>query len=66
MQSGADYHLFFNCDELRTRGPALPPRMHEARGLRFLAPIDTDAGGSWLGVNELGLSIGLVNYYPIG
>ncbi len=32
-------------------------------GARYLAPIDADAGGTWLGVNAFGISIGLLNRY---
>ena len=60
------YELFFNRDELKTRRPALPPEEHESAGddgrpVRFLAAIDADAGGTWLGVNEHGLAVGLLN-----
>jgi uncharacterized protein with NRDE domain len=55
------YELFFNRDELRTRKPALAPRLRELGGARFLAPTDGDAGGTWLGVNEHGVTIGLAN-----
>jgi len=55
------YELFFNRDELKTRRPALPPCERETGGVRWLAAIDADAGGTWLGVNQYGLSIGLLN-----
>ena len=60
----AGYLLFFNRDERRERAAALPPR-HErgADGTRFLAPVDAEAGGTWLGVNEHGLTLGLLNHY---
>lgn len=57
------YTLFFNRDELRTRKIARPPEVRSIRGVRFIAPIDTDAHGSWIGVNEFGISICLLNYY---
>lgn len=55
------YEVFFNRDELRTRRPALPPRANERAGVAFLAPVDGDAGGTWLGVNELGVTVGIAN-----
>ncbi len=58
------YVLFFNRDELKTRMPASGPVKGERSGVRFLAPIDGDQGGSWLLVNELGLTLGLLNHYP--
>lgn len=58
------YELFFNRDERRTRLPATPPTRQQRDGVTFLAPRDGDAGGTWLAVNEFGLSIALLNYYP--
>jgi hypothetical protein len=55
------YEVFFNRDELATRKPALPPAVHEREGVRFLAPVDGDAGGTWIGVNERGITVGLAN-----
>ena len=60
---GDSYSLYFNRDELRTRQPALPPQRHQERGVRFLSPTDGDAGGTWIAVNEYGLSLGLLNDY---
>ncbi|MCB0215493.1 MAG: NRDE family protein [Chloroflexi bacterium] len=58
------YLLYFNRDERRERAAALPPRQERgANGRRFLAPLDLEAGGTWLGVNELGLTLGLLNHY---
>src|SRR5882724_8716006 len=60
------YDLLCNRDELHTRKPALPPRVHERSDVRFIAPIDGDLGGSWIGVNEFGLSLCLLNRYQDG
>lgn len=57
------YELFFNRDESRTRQIALPPTIHQAEGTHFIAPIDKDAGGTWIGVNQYGMSLCLLNYY---
>ncbi len=56
------YVLFFNRDEQRSRPVALPPRAFEANGVRYLAPTDTARGGTWLLVNEHGLSLALLNH----
>jgi hypothetical protein len=53
--------FFFNRDELLTREPALPPREGSSRGVRFLAPVDGRAGGTWLLVTERGLILALLN-----
>jgi hypothetical protein len=58
----ADGHeLFFNRDELRSRGPALPPARQRREGVDFLAPLDADHGGTWIATNEFGLSLCLLN-----
>ena len=64
LRSDAGYELFFNRDERRTRARGLPPRPARLRGVRFLAPIDLACGGSWLAVNELGVTLCLLNRYP--
>jgi len=65
LMSDQGYELFFNRDERRTRKPALPPTLRELDGVKFLAPTDGDFGGSWIGVNEFGLALGLLNWYPM-
>ena len=57
------YELFFNRDELKTRKPALPPRLKTIDGVKMLTPEDGDAGGTWMAVNEYGLTVCLLNYY---
>ena len=55
------YELFFNRDESRRRLPAHPPQLRQRRGVPFLAPLDADAGGTWLAANAHGLSVALLN-----
>jgi hypothetical protein len=55
------YHLFSNRDERFTRGVASPPLLREKDGVRFLAPLDSDRAGTWIGTNEFGLSLCLLN-----
>ena len=55
------YELFCNRDERRTRGVARPPALGDSRGVRFIAPADADAGGTWVAVNEHGLTLCLLN-----
>jgi len=57
------YELFFNRDELNARAPEQPPLLALRRGVRFLAPRDGDHGGTWLAVNEHGLTVCLLNDY---
>ncbi len=62
---GKGYEVFFNRDELRTRGPATPPTLAEKNGVPYLAPKDADFGGTWLLINAHGVTLGLVNHYPL-
>jgi len=55
------YRLLCNRDEKRTRAGATPPTVEIRDGVRFLAPSDGNFGGSWIGVNELGVSVCLLN-----
>ncbi len=57
------YQLFFNRDEQRTRAKAIAPECIVQDGVRVLMPIDPDGGGSWISVNEKGLSLCLLNFY---
>lgn len=58
------YTLFFNRDEQRSRAIGRPPRGLQIGGVRALAPEDAEAGGTWLGVNELGVTVCLLNRGP--
>jgi hypothetical protein len=62
-RAGDDYDLLCNRDESRLRKIALPPAVRETRGVRYLAPADGDFGGTWIGANELGVSVCLLNRY---
>ena len=55
------YHLLCNRDEKRTRGIAEPPRIFERAGARYVAPTDADFRGSWIAVNQRGMSLCLLN-----
>lgn len=56
------FEVFFNRDEKKTRSRAEPPREFlNPDGLRFLSPIDPDAGGTWMLANEMGVVVCLLN-----
>jgi hypothetical protein len=57
------YALYFNRDERRTRRPAEPPRIDAAGRVRFVAPRDGEAGGTWIFVNERGVAACLLNLF---
>ena len=59
---GRNYRLAMNRDELLTRVAALPPSIHEVNGLRVLHPREP-GGGTWISLNEDGISLALVNWY---
>src|SRR6266849_6073651 len=55
------YQLFCNRDEKLTRQPASDPQVLYHDGVRFLAPIDADSGGTWLATNEFAVTVCLLN-----
>ncbi|QUJ69514.1 NRDE family protein (plasmid) [Photobacterium sp. GJ3] len=59
------YELLFNRDERRERPLAQPPaRFHSAAyQTQALMPIDPLGQGSWIAVNQYGLSLCLLNHY---
>ena len=59
----AGYDLLFNRDESRTRGPELGPEPTRQGDVTYLAPRDSDHGGTWLAVNDHGLTVCLLNGY---
>jgi len=61
---GGGYALLFNRDELRTRKPATAPAVRELDGIRVLCPTDGDHGGTWIGVNQHGVTIAMLNGDP--
>ena len=57
------YHVLSNRDERLSRKSARAPIIHEPVGVRFIAPVDGDHGGSWIAVNEFGITFSMVNRY---
>jgi len=55
------YELFFNRDEQRSRQIALTPEINKEN--QAIYPIDPQGKGTWLAVNQQGLSLALLNYY---
>ena len=58
--------LCFNRDERKTRPRANPPEPFLNKGIRCLAPVDPQGGGTWLCVNERGLCAFILNNYEAG
>jgi len=61
-----DYRLYFNRDEQKSRGRAEEPRVQSVEGREVVAPVDVQGGGSWIAVNEMGLTVFLLNNYAEG
>jgi hypothetical protein len=57
------YTLFFNRDEQRSRAVAEPPTIGRTGPTRWIAPHDPEGGGTWLGVNEHGVTTCLLNRF---
>lgn len=57
--------LVINRDELHTRAEASPPVERAFGEHSALLPIDPDRGGTWVGVNDLGLVLTLLNLNPL-
>lgn len=57
------YQVFFNRDEQKTRALAMPPKQYQVNGVDIIMPLDPTGGGSWISINEFGLSLCLLNNY---
>jgi len=66
LRTSDGYHLLCNRDERRARQRALPPFLQHRRRVRCISPKDVDGGGSWIAVNEAGLTFCLLNRYACG
>jgi hypothetical protein len=53
--------LACNRDELRTRAAALPPQICRFGNRQAILPLDPAGGGTWIGVNNAGLAMTLLN-----
>src|SRR5687768_2764715 len=63
LEQDDGYFVAFSRDERRSRAPGIGPKVFERAGVKWIAPIDAEAGGTWLAVNELGLTLALLNGY---
>lgn len=58
------YALGMNRDEKLARAAGLPPRLTHLNGRAILAPSEP-SGGTWIGVNDTGATLALINWYSI-
>ncbi len=63
IASDRKYRLYFNRDEQRSRPRADAPKVQVHNGLEIIAPHDGPGGGSWIAVNQFGLTSFLLNNY---
>ncbi len=54
--------LAMNRDEQRTRASGLPPAVRRCGDLSALYPREP-SGGTWVGINEAGICVALINWY---
>ena len=54
--------LAMNRDELISRVPALPPRVHYRGDLAVLCPSEP-SGGTWIGISSAGMAFALLNWH---
>lgn len=52
-----------NRDERRDRQAEVPPQRYDHQQSLRLYPLDSDANGTWFGVNQLGICLSLLNRY---
>jgi len=57
------YELFFNRDERLSRRRAELPTIQNDNGVEYISPTDSDAGGTWIAVNQYGVTVCLLNHY---
>jgi hypothetical protein len=58
------FYLGMNRDESLRRPVALPPEVHRTGNHCSIYPSEL-GGGTWIGVNDLGLTLALVNWHPV-
>src|SRR5882724_10196013 len=58
------YALGMNRDERLTRVRALPPARHSINARTTLFPSEP-GGGTWIGVNDAGVTFALINWYSV-
>jgi hypothetical protein len=62
MPTRSGFMLAMNRDEQKARPRALPPRRHLTGSREALYPLEP-SGGTWVGVNDAGISLALINWY---
>jgi hypothetical protein len=63
LPRGDGFMLWHSRDERRSRGSGIPPLVTHANGVGWISPRDSDAGGTWVGVNTRGVPVGIANLF---
>jgi len=63
ISNGDGYEIHFNRDEQKSRKKALLVSLQQSIGTNYLAPTDSEKGGTWIATNEHGLTLCLSNVY---
>jgi hypothetical protein len=58
------FRLVCNRDERRTRAEAWPPAQRPFGGVTAAFPIDPVGGGTWIGANDAGIAMAILNRTP--
>lgn len=61
VPAGGGFRVACNRDERRVRPAATAPRIRSVAGRRSVWPRDPQGGGTWIGANDTGLVIALLN-----
>src|SRR5436190_1577289 len=60
---GENYELGMSRDEQRTRAKGIPPKIW--RGDTKIVSPSENGGGTWIALNEHGLTLALINWYSV-
>ena len=60
----AGYYLAMNRDEQLTRVPGVLPKRYSEHGRDFICPTEP-SGGTWISLNDQGVTLALINWYSI-
>ena len=64
-EQGNAHEIYFSRDEQRKRVKAKPPELQLINDTQCLLPCDPAGGGTWIGVNEYGVTVCLLNDYRV-
>lgn len=63
LDNETNYMVWFNRDELKSRAKAEPPKINFIDEVKMIAPRDPVGNGTWIFVNEYGVTAALLNHY---